>query len=460
MSTPFADVQRIVLQGSTWESAHHVVLGFGPGSHPLYFLSQLDQENLSPTASGPPAKELDFQVSLGFSRRGLEHARVPTHVLALFALKAPAFYTGAAVRASEHLGDSGGVPAAWKPAFGFTTLDAVLSLHGNDPRALEAALASVHRIADASRVQALELLPATRLPTPHGEERDEKAMWTHFGFRDGLSHVGIKGWTHQQHLDQWERVSVHEPGEFVLGYRQNSGANPWLAGPDMRVWPRELRDFFRDGSFGVLHQISQDVPGFESFVERCAAETQVPLPEIKAKLCGRFTNGRPLAAPEATHLEDFNYEKDPRGELCPFGSHIRRMNPRGEGLAHGIRTRPLLRRGLAYGTHDQEERGLMGQFFCASIEDQFEHLVGQWADRVPLGSEDAGGARDPMFGGHQEGDGPFVIPRNGARPLELKGLSSFTRTEGIAYLFYPSLSALRGIRENRPWRPDEDEVEA
>jgi signal transduction histidine kinase len=35
-----------------------------------------------------------------------------------------------------------------------------------------------------------------------------------------------------------------------------------------------------------------------------------------------------------------------------------------------------------------EPRGLMGQFFCASIEDQYEHLVGQWADRVPLASAD------------------------------------------------------------------------
>jgi hypothetical protein len=134
------------------------------------------------------------------------------------------------------------------------------------------------------------------------------------------------------------------------------------------------------------------------------------------------------------------------------------MNPRGENLAHAVRTRPLLRRGMPYGSHASEERGLMGQFFCASIEDQFEHLVGQWADRVPLGSRDPGSARDPMFGAHLPGDGPFVIPMEQGKPITIEKLDSFITTQGIAYLFYPSMVALHGICRSNLWRPS-DKVE-
>jgi hypothetical protein len=102
--------------------------------------------------------------------------------------------------------------------------------------------------------------------------------------------------------------------------------------------------------------------------------------------------------------------------------------------------------------HDASaERGLLGQFFCASIEDQFEHLLGQWADRVPLGSADLGGARDPFIGAHQPGDGPFLVPLLGQRPLALTGLQAFARTRGTAYLFYPSASTLDGIASNSLW---------
>ena len=102
---------------------------------------------------------------------------------------------------------------------------------------------------------------------------------------------------------------------------------------------------------------------------------------------------------------------------------------------------------MPYGRPKQRNVGLIAHFFCASIEDQFEHLVGQWADRVPLGSKDGGQARDPMAGAHQPGDGVFEIPLEGASPLQVKGLRAFTRTRGTAYLFYPSLSALDKIME-------------
>lgn len=477
MTTDFNTAQRIVLHGTVWEAARHLVLSFPDHLSAPYFLGRLMHHGFWPTAaqfSAAPQPSPRRQVSLGFSRRGLEHARVPGHLLSLFALKSPAFHAGPALRAAAHLGATAGRPQDWEPPYRFTTLDAVITVHGRDQDDVDHAIRYVHRIACDAKVRTHDLRLAHRLPTPIGEEEVEKAMWTHFGFRDGLSRVGITGWTLKEDMDRCKEGSRHKAGEFLLGHPQNSGANPWIAGPDGRVSPETIRSFFHNGSFGVLHQIEQDVAGFEAFVRRSAAVALRTVPEffppapagetgkdcvkraraeIKAKLCGRHTDGTPLATPPCRPEDDFDYAADPEGNLCPFGAHARRMNPRGENLAHSVRRRPLLRRGLPYGRDADPDRGLMGQFFCASIEDQFEHLVGQWADRVPLGSPDVGGARDPMFGAHAPGDGAFVIPRRGNRPIELGGMEAFATTVGLAYLFYPSLTTLAGIRDGSMWRP-------
>ncbi len=146
------------------------------------------------------------------------------------------------------------------------------------------------------------------------------------------------------------------------------------------------------------------------------------------------------------------------------------MNPRAAidadgALAHAARSRALLRRGMPYvrcattaRATGKEERGFVGHFFCASIEDQFEHLVGQWGERVPLGSADRGRARDPLIGAHEYDDGDFEIPTDDPKAsLTVKGLKPFVRVVGTSYLFYPSLSTFDGIVASETWIPDDDD---
>ncbi|MCA0240778.1 MAG: hypothetical protein LCI02_07930 [Proteobacteria bacterium] len=473
MNAAFHDVQRIVLVGGgSWQAAQQLVIGFAEGCDPLHFLQRLMQAH--PITAAQAARPA-LQLSLGFSRRGLERARVPAHVLACFAARAPAFHAGAALRAASHAGQYGdNAPAYWDGDFGFTTLDAVLSLHATAAAeaALDDAVLKIKAIAADSGAHTAELPRAQRLYGQRGELR------VHFGLRDGLSRIGINGCTDPKELGRCKPTSMHEAGEFVLGHPQNSGANPWLSTDGRQVWPKELRVFFHNGSFGVLHQVEQYVDEFEAFITEAVREAAAAGAEglgaeaIRAKLCGRSSEGRPAGLGAGTDpRDDFDYADDVRGEGCPFGAHTRRMNARlaepgatpaqahdaDQGPAHSHR-RPLLRRGMPYGRDAGEPCGLIGQFFCASIEDQFEHLLGQWADRVPLGSPDRGGARDPLIGAHQAGDGGFEIPLPGGRSLLLHGLRPFTRTRGTAYLFYPSLTALQQIAEDRLFAPlPEDE---
>ena len=493
MKADLEDVQRIVLRGTPWLAARHLLIGFD-GQPPLHGLARLLQ-TMRITAAGDTKPTVQF--SLGFTRRGLEGAAVPDHVLACFAMKSPAFWAGAAKRAAGQLGlvqDS--APDLWAPGFAFEHLDAVLSLHGDDERVLARSAGEVEDMLKGRLPRiSVALLPATTvLPPPEGlaeaeaqapaaaaaqGRRRRRDQWVHFGFLDGLSRVGIRGATAQTDWQKCDPSSRHEAGEFVLGHAQDSGANPWVAGPGLRVWPEEVRSFFHNGSFGVLQQVQQDVAAFERYVTQVASAEKLHPDEVKAKLCGRTPAGRPLAVPHQPDPHaDFGYAGDPDGHGCPFGSHIRRMNPRlhrpaelppqqgpalaVEGLAHFRRSRPLLRRGMPYGPAWNEkepapglDRGLIGQFFCASIEDQFEHLLGQWAERVPIGSPDGGGARDPLIGAHGPGDGPFEIPQPGHSPRRLHGLRPFTRTRGVAYLFYPSLTTLEGLVDERLWLPED-----
>lgn len=477
-SYTFNGVQYIVLNGRHWEVACHLALQFGPEKQAPRFLELLQDHCLWPAAAHADLPQPTSQVSLGLTRRGLAAAQVPAHVLACFALKAPAFHAGAALRAGRQLGAFGADgPEGWNKAFGFTELDAVLSLHAMDQSALAHKIRTVRRLARLCGIRVRCMGAARRLLPPSGSPSGDRQQWIHFDYRDGLSRVPIKGWQH--HAAGASTAKARAPGEFILGLPQDSGANPWIAGAGKQVWPAPLRDFFRHGSFGVLHKIEQHVTAFEQFLDTqveqllsdravlSAAEVKaMGEPEarrqirnyLKAKLCGRTPEGEPVHLPGTAPQSDFDYRGDDKGYGCPLGAHARRMNPRGDGLAQDARTRFLLRRGMPYGRKDNQERGLMGQFFCASIEDQYEHLLGQWADRVPMGSADGGGARDPLIGAHAPGDGYFEIPRDGAPALRIEGLQPFTRTRGVAYLFYPSLGTLQGIADNKPWRePDEED---
>lgn len=467
MKEDFGDVQRIVLAGGSWRVAQHLVIGPEPWKL-LHLLAKLSQAGYGPTRADNA--NVPLQVSLGFSRRGLENARVPSHVLALFGIRAPAFNAGAAQRAARHVGSSGASgPTNWDEPFGFLNLDAVLSLHAATHDSLEGPVAAICKITAAAGVPVAPLHRTGWLPSSDDE------YLVHFGYRDNLSRLGIEGWTSERGLAECLPLSRHQAGEFVLGRVQNGGANPWLSDGRGQVLPKELRAFFRDGSFGVLHQMQQYVSEFEAFLTEAAAKSGLDRDLVRAKLCGRWADGRPLALGASVDPEaDFGYARDTQGVGCPFGAHVRRMAPRGDDPEQA-RQRPILRRGMPYGPlppHpvSDDSHGLMGLFFCASIEDQFEHLLGQWGERVPLGSGDRGGARDPLIGGHEPGDGPFEIPRLKPgladvgkyragkadekqeldAPTRLDGLRRFTRTRGTAYLFYPSLSTLEKIvREER-----------
>ena len=75
-------------------------------------------------------------------------------------------------------------------------------------------------------------------------------------------------------------------------------------------------------------------------------------------------------------------------------------------------------------------------------------MLRQWVND----SEFAGGVRlnpkskDPLISTQDPAESIFVIPQaNGGTPIEVSGLSTFVTTKAAAYVFLPSITAIRFI---------------
>jgi len=199
-----------------------------------------------------------------------------------------------------------------------------------------------------------------------------------FGFTDGISQPRID-WSRQQSTDMHERdrySNLLAIGEVVLGYPneyKQYTLRP-LIDPEKdklaAVLPNAedepaLKDFGRNGSYLVLRQLGQDVPGFWQFVDKAACSVPEKREQLAASMVGRYRDGSPLV-PEVVkdipgiasddHLNHFNYNEDPRGNQCPIGAHIRRANPRTGDLPSGVTGRVTrLIKILGFGGNCQEQ---------------------------------------------------------------------------------------------------------
>ena len=372
--------------------------------------------------------------------------------------------------------------------------EAVLMLFASTPAALER-MVSIHKgLLENHGGKVLHQTDcAPAFPEP------DRAGFEHFGFRDGISQPVIRGTTRSTRGVP-ER-DVVEPGEFIMGYRNDTGyfpESPHLP-PDADIggalpvvidenlskytdfgdasFADAPRDLGRNGSFLVLRELSQDVEGFRADTEKAAESLrkggladlyrlvgQQPDAEwVAAKMMGRWRDGRPLvgnpveacpaSTPHSRFLEnDFSYATDdPQGLSCPFGSHVRRTNPRDsknpdDDEEQDITNRHrILRRGRPYRRADGEV-GLMFGCFVSDLERQWEFVQQIWANAPSF--HGLNNEPDPIIGGDPVSTFPerkrpryFSIPTP-AGPVRIEGMQKHVHMKGGGYFFVPSRSAL------------------
>jgi Dyp-type peroxidase family len=264
----------------------------------------------------------------------------------------------------------------------------------------------------------------------------------HFGYRDRLSQPVVEG---TGEVPTPGSGAPLKPGEFFLGYPDESGLVAGLPQPEI---------LSRNGSFLAYRRLQEHVGAFRDFLQQ-HGDTPEEQELIAAKLMGRWRSGAPLVlAPDKDdpalgadmqRNNNFNYkEMDPLGYAVPLGAHIRRMNPR--DTAANMNRRRMIRRGGTYGTplpegmpEDGVERGIAAFLGCASLVRQFEFAQNVWINDRNF--HELGNEHDPIAG-TQDGTLEFKIPRRPIRKV-LKGLPAFTTVRGGAYFFLPGIKALR-----------------
>lgn len=329
-----------------------------------------------------------------------------------------------------------------------------VQIHCRTEEALARASAEVRQLAGQALV---ELRSAD---TPDGAIGGQalRGGLMHFDVLDGISEPAI----------DWDDAPIDsgliDLRHILLGYSKA----PLFSHPNVEPWATQVRN----GTYGVMQVIYQDVAAFEAYLDAAAPilAPHLPLADarllLKAKMLGRWDDGTPIAlSPDrpdpGVSQTDFGYATDPGGLRCPLHAHIRIANRRDEPL-HPVdaATFPaggphLLRRGLPYGPRftrgvdDGVDRGLVGFFLCADLQKQFL-TVQKWVNKADFSPDfdalHANHLQDLMMADRSfaDADNRALIP-TATGPISLPPLPAFTSVKGTLVLLLPGLAGLRSI---------------
>ena len=418
-------------------------------------------------------------INVAFTYTGLTALDVKDRDLARF----PAdFRQGMAARAAL-IGDvDQSAPSSWVGPFASSDLHGLLILAADDPTALETFTRKQRRAMTAAGLAVIF--------DQEGRVREDQPGHEHFGFRDGISQPGIRGFTEPQNPDDPDQGLPGQdllwPGEFVLGYPTQiavehpdhpGGVNP-DPGPEARNGPA----WTADGAYLVFRRLTQDVAGFRSFVSETAQVQGVSDEQFGAKIVGRYPSGAPLertkdqpagldttagdpSVAEPSLLDDsrinnFEFGDDVDGAVVPLAAHVRKTYPRDDSTPTGgesdTQTHRLLRRGIPFGlSYDEDapatsptgaapdfphDRGLLFLAYQTSIERQFEFVQRDWVNNPD--APDTGAGHDLVIG-QAQATRTMTLP--GGKPDHITMMERFVTTSGGAYLFQPSITALRHL---------------
>jgi deferrochelatase/peroxidase EfeB len=506
-----ADIQNIVLRGYTMYSIRHFVFAIRDVAGTRRFLQALLPGSGSPvtiTTAETQEDKPQYGLTLSFTSTGLqqllpanEYKQVSNKTPQLF----PTFHRGAAdPGTAARVGDIGdsapdhwwsrsggwqlqGAPPTDPTAIG-ALMHLVITLHDGDAAVREthtADLMAMIASASTAGIPALELVfRQDSDPLAVGHEN-----MIHFGYADGFTQPRVDGvpWDPPVSPDPDDRPRV-PAFNFVITPKPSVPVPSAEEGPPGQNYT--AHSFLYNGTFAAFRVLAQDIAAFEAFIN------QADDPELlAAKMCGRWRDGTPVEVsnrePMKTPLHGLEltnfqyasrspnqlgpYDGDALGQHCPYGSHIRRTNPRDDIAVTGNESTPsypkgfaarhrVMRRATAYGPpydpanpNDGNPRGLIGLFMGVSLPAQFEFIMQLWVFAGNFRNPDAstnGSGVDPLFGPSssaaynskvfeyntaETGAPAYVsVPPTGQGPE----LTRFVRTDGGLYVFLPSITAI------------------
>ena len=396
---------------------------------------------------------------LGLSESGLRKLGLDQQALSTFPT---AFQHGmAAPWRARALGDVGdNAPDRWWWGGPGNEADAILNLYALSENMLQQQTDQRKAQLLTFGIQVVHEVLLDEMPpknTPIGEP---------FGFADGISQPIVRG------ARKWviarNRIHVVEPGEMVLGYNDNFGYLP------LSPSAADGRDLGHNGTYLVVRQLEQHKTAFDNFLADTAAglvgDPRVPAANAKflagwigAKMLGRWPDGtslvrhpdQPGSVSRPGTLPDNDFllgTEDPDGLRCPFGAHIRRVNPRDtsdpgseEQLKISNRHR-IFRVGRRYSPQNGSPNpGLLFMCVNANIERQFEFVQQTYM----LGSSFHGLENEIDSLARRPGLSDVLTIPTEKGPLRLKGMGNFVTVRGGGYFFMPGRSTVSFLIRGR-----------
>ncbi len=317
------DIQHILLTRAPALTGRYEFLSFrDPAGGRAWLAAMQNKVHSAKTMRESVEKEKRW-VTVAFTWNGLRALGVDEAALVTL----PEEFRQGMVARGAMLGDTGANdPSHWVDKTSSPHLHAIAILFARDAaERTRCAIEHGKLIAECKGVEALSTLDLEATP-PLDYAHD------HFGYRDRLSQPVIEGSGDEPTPGSGAPLKA---GEFILGYPDESGADPPLPQPEI---------LSRNGSFMAYRRLEEHVGKFREFL-RANGKTREEQELIAAKLMGRWRSGAPLVlAPDKDdpalgadpqRNNDFNYKhEDPQGYAVPLGSHIRRMNSARYGGQH------------------------------------------------------------------------------------------------------------------------------
>ncbi|CAL2093066.1 Dyp-type peroxidase family [Tenacibaculum sp. 190524A02b] len=283
--------------------------------------------------------------------------------------------------------------------------------------------------------------------------RNEQGMVIeHFGFVDGLSNpVFLKS-----DYEEWEKegTDTYDPSApfGLVAVNDANGKNPDIS----------------FGSYFVYRKMQQNLKGFKNQSKEFASElsnslnSRVEEEFAKALAFGRYKDGTPLVKNSKAILNNFDYQNDMEGLKCPFHSHIRKTNPRGDTNRksntplRNERSKRIVRRGISYGSKDLDPKeewtdaGLLFLSCQSDIEQQFLVMQCGWSDNANFLNEGVG--HDPITGDQNantnEKNKSWNLEINGKKITTNFRYKDLVKVKGGEYFFAPSISFCKNLINN------------
>lgn len=342
----------------------------------------------------------------------------------------------------------------WDPLFTTTIIDGLLKVAGIDSQTINEKLEHLKLLLGYPEViKDIEgnSPPSLTNSKLEGRTRTGKNRGIeHFGYRDGLSQPLLKGINSDEALAADPYMKTDQNVITI-------SANPPELQDGIDVDQTRRPKWMINGSFLALRKLEQDVPRWMELCNRYKEAGCKSPAHLGAKLMGRWPSGAPVARypdedapPDTPRDNNWNYKGVSRSS-CPYGAHIRKVNPRTEGGA--VTTARMIRNGIPYGTDydpanpptdPNDTRGLIFAAYQSCLENCFQFVQRTWSNSESFPLSKTG--YDPISGQAKD-RGLLNITLHGEDDGTLMpGLGKFQEScimKGGEYFFVPSITALK-----------------